>query len=129
MSFGRISVYVGWFFLLLGILGFVPGITTAGGYLFGIFHVNGLHNLIHLITGVIFLWAGLTNECYSLRTFQVFTFIYGFLTLVGLYYVSRFMVAGMAMNGADTVLHFVITIFTLYYGYLSGLRRTVQCPA
>lgn len=50
-------------FLLVGILGFIPGITTdfddmtfaghhSGAQLFGIFGVSVLHNLVHLAFGV-----------------------------------------------------------------------------
>jgi len=60
-------------FLLVGVLGFVPGInqmhtTTEGeglvvggpghGMLLGIFHVNLLHNLVHILFGVWGLVAG-----------------------------------------------------------------------
>lgn len=55
---------VGAVFLLVGILGFIPGITTnydafawagheSGAMLFGVFAVSGLHNLVHLAFGVV----------------------------------------------------------------------------
>jgi hypothetical protein len=51
-------------FLLVGILGFIPGATTdydgmtfAGhestAMLFGVFHVSILHNIVHLLFGVV----------------------------------------------------------------------------
>src|SRR3954451_14795572 len=51
-------------FLLVGILGFVPGITThygdmsfagheSGSQLLGIFEVSVLHNIVHLLFGVV----------------------------------------------------------------------------
>lgn len=54
---------VGGLFILLGVLGFVPGVTSgydtmafAGhesrAYLFGLFQVSVLHNLVHLLFGV-----------------------------------------------------------------------------
>ncbi|MCE7082689.1 DUF4383 domain-containing protein [Streptomyces sp. ST2-7A] len=57
------ALLVGVVFLLVGVLGFVPGITTnfediefAGhqseAMLFGIFQVSILHNLVHLAFGV-----------------------------------------------------------------------------
>ncbi|MBV6728738.1 DUF4383 domain-containing protein [Nocardioides daeguensis] len=61
-------------FVLVGILGFVPGITTdydemtfagheSGAQLLGIFAVSGLHNIVHLALGVVGLvlatsWTG-----------------------------------------------------------------------
>jgi hypothetical protein len=58
-----IASLVGVVFLLVGILGFIPGITTGYGdlrfggphseaMLFGVFGVSVLHNLVHLLFGV-----------------------------------------------------------------------------
>ncbi|WP_148574704.1 DUF4383 domain-containing protein [Nocardioides caldifontis] len=57
------ATVVGGTFLLVGVLGFVPGITTnvddltfagheSGAELLGIFHVSILHNIVHLLFGV-----------------------------------------------------------------------------
>ncbi|MFY1699681.1 MULTISPECIES: DUF4383 domain-containing protein [unclassified Solwaraspora] len=54
---------VGGVFLLIGVAGFIPGITTEYGemsfaghdshaYLFGLFQVSALHNIVHLLFGV-----------------------------------------------------------------------------
>jgi hypothetical protein len=59
----KAALAVGALFLVVGLLGFVPGITThyeqltfAGHHsdaaLLGIFNVSGLHNLVHLLFGV-----------------------------------------------------------------------------
>src|SRR5688500_17523129 len=51
-------------FLLVGVLGFIPGITTgfdtmqfagheSGAKLFGVFQVSILHNIVHLLFGVV----------------------------------------------------------------------------
>ncbi|WP_211215399.1 DUF4383 domain-containing protein [Actinoalloteichus spitiensis] len=59
----RAAAVVGLVFLLVGVLGFIPGITTgydgmtfAGhestAMLLGVFHVSVLHNLVHLAFGV-----------------------------------------------------------------------------
>jgi len=58
------AAVVGATFVLVGILGFVPGVTTdldtitwagheSGAQLFGIFQVSVLHNLLHLAFGVV----------------------------------------------------------------------------
>src|SRR3712207_6506335 len=57
------ATVVGGTFLLVGVLGFIPGITTnvddltfagheSGAELVGIFHVSVLHNIVHLLFGV-----------------------------------------------------------------------------
>ena len=64
---------VGLVFLLVGILGFVPGITTdvdqmtfvghdSEAMLLGIFQVNALHNLVHLLFGVVGVIAARTTS-------------------------------------------------------------------
>jgi hypothetical protein len=50
-------------YLLIGILGFVPAVVVpteiAGqGLLLGIFAVNAIHNVAHLILGALMLYAG-----------------------------------------------------------------------
>lgn len=59
----QLAGVVGVVFLLVGILGFIPGVTTnydelkfadhdSGAELFGIFQVSILHNLVHLAFGI-----------------------------------------------------------------------------
>lgn len=59
----KAALAVGAVFLLVGVLGFVPGVTTgvdrltfaghgSGAELLGVFHVSVLHNLVHLLFGV-----------------------------------------------------------------------------
>ncbi|MFJ6198949.1 DUF4383 domain-containing protein [Micromonospora sp. NPDC092111] len=59
----RAAASVGVLFLLVGVLGFLPGITSdygdlrlaghqSGARLFGVFQVSVLHNLLHLAFGV-----------------------------------------------------------------------------
>ncbi|WP_375154348.1 DUF4383 domain-containing protein [Nocardia cyriacigeorgica] len=63
------AMVVGAAFLLVGVLGFIPGITTnydslewAGHHseaqLLGVFNVSVLHNLVHLSFGIVGLIAG-----------------------------------------------------------------------
>ncbi|MEU8179707.1 DUF4383 domain-containing protein [Micromonospora sp. NPDC049044] len=74
----RAAASAGVLFLLVGALGFVPGITSgtdalhvaghgSGGYLFGVFQVSVLHNLVHLAFGVAGLALGRTVS--GARTF------------------------------------------------------------
>jgi hypothetical protein len=70
------ALLVGIVFLLVGILGFIPGITEdapgdfAGedseGSLFGVFQTSILHNLVHLLFGIAGIalartWEGASN--------------------------------------------------------------------
>src|SRR5690606_22546858 len=73
-------------FTLVGVLGFIPGITTnvddmtfavndSGAELLGIFQVSVLHNLVHLLLGIVGLWAArlwATARVYLLATGVVY---------------------------------------------------------
>jgi hypothetical protein len=48
------AILFGIVFLAVGILGFVPGVTT-NEMLLGTFHVNAAHNVVHIASGIIFL--------------------------------------------------------------------------
>src|SRR5712692_5821865 len=52
------AILFGVVFLAIGILGFVPGITTDD-MLLGIFHVNPAHSVVHILSGVIALLCGM----------------------------------------------------------------------
>ena len=70
--------------VLAGILGFVPGVTNDG-MLLGIFHVNTAHNLVHLISGAVALWAGFTSTAHSRTYFRVFGIIYAVVAALGFF--------------------------------------------
>ena len=99
---------------LVGILGFVPGLTS-NDMLLGIFMVGGLHNLIHLVTGLAALaaaWGMYGSRMY----FQVFGVIYAIVTIVG--FVQGNTVLGLiSVNLMDNLLHLVIAAVALYAGF------------
>ena len=103
--------------LLVGILGFIPGITTSDGLLLGIFHVNTLHNIIHLLSGAIALWAGMSGMAASRMYFQVFGVIYALVAILGFVYGDKDILSIVANNMADTWLHVVIAVVALYLGF------------
>lgn len=100
---------------LVGILGFVPGITTDG-MLLGIFMVDGLHSVIHIVSGLAALaaaWGMYSSRLY----FQVFGVIYALVAVLG--FVGGDSVLGLIMvNMADNLLHVVIAAVALYAGFM-----------
>lgn len=121
------ALLVGAAFLLVGILGFIPGITTNysalgfvdqhGAKLLGIFEVNALHNIVHLAFGVLGLVLASRHE--GARTFLVVggivylvVWIYG--ALVNFASSANF----IAVNTADNWLHFLLGAGMLLLGLL-----------
>lgn len=100
--------------LLIGILGFIPTLTP-NQMLFNTFMVSPMHNMIHLISGLIFAAVGFSeNWDASRKVSLVFAAIYGIITLMG-FLSSNGMVLGIPMNMADNVLHLTITVVTLMF--------------
>jgi hypothetical protein len=109
-------------FVIVGILGFAPGITT-GGHLLGIFHVNTAHNMVHLLTGIIALAVGFRSEHASRVFFQVLGAVYGLVAILGFVYGDRPILGLISNNLADTLLHVVIACVSLCLGFMA---RPVQ---
>jgi hypothetical protein len=87
---------VGIVFLLVGVLGFIPGITTHYGdmsfaghdsdaKLLGIFQVSILHNIVHLLFGIAGLalsrtWEGARNFLIGGGVIYLVLWVYGLVT-------------------------------------------------
>ena len=106
----------GFVFVLIGILGFVPGLTTDGNLL-GLFHVNVLHNIIHLASGIVALLAGYSSLRNSKLYFQVFGVVYALVAVLGFVSGDSDIVGLVANNMADNLLHVVIAVTALYLGF------------
>lgn len=107
-------------FLLVGILGFIPGATTnydqltfAGHHsealLLGIFQVSVLHNIVHLLFGI----AGLVlaRSISAARGYLIGGgIIYAVLWLYGLFIGHDSAANFVPLNTADNWLHFVLAV-------------------
>ncbi len=129
----KAAAAVGAVFLLVGILGFVPGITTDYGTmefaghqsdakLLGIFEVSILHNIVHLLFGVAGLalaksWDGAKAFLIGGGAIYLVLWIYGL--LVGENSDANF----VPVNTADDWLHFVLGIGMIALGVLLSKRR------
>ncbi|GAA2991112.1 DUF4383 domain-containing protein [Streptomyces fulvorobeus] len=125
-------------FLLVGILGFIPGVTTdydtmkfashdSNAQLLGIFQVSILHNLVHLAFGV----AGLAmaRSFSAARTFLLAGgAVYLVLWLYGLFVGHDSSANFVPLNTADNWLHFVLGIGMIALGALLTRRRTTTNP-
>ena len=112
------ATFVGAAFLLVGIAGFVPGITTdygdmafagpdSGAELLGIFQVSVLHNLVHVLFGIAGL--ALARSFDGARTYLVGGgVIYLVLGLYGVLVDREGSANFVPMNGADNWLHFAL---------------------
>jgi hypothetical protein len=120
-------------FLLVGVLGFIPGITTdydqmqfAGheseAFLLGIFQVSILHNIVHLLYGVVGLM--LARNWSGARVFLIVGgLVYGLLWLYGLLVGHESTANFVPLNTADNWLHFGLFVAMVALGFLLGRER------
>jgi Domain of unknown function (DUF4383) len=113
----KAAVVFGVVFLLVGILGFVPA-AAPNGMLLGIFHVNAAHNVVHLLSGAVALWAGLTSVSASRLYFRVFGIVYALVAVLGFVAGDAMLLGMITNNAADTWLHLVIAIAALVLGFV-----------
>jgi hypothetical protein len=119
----KLAWIVGIVLTAVGVLGFVPGITS-GGMLLGIFEVDTPHNLVHLLTGVIALAVAMGSGAYVSLYFKVFGVVYALVAVAGLAMGSP--VLGLIhANMADHILHLALAAIFLYVGF--GMRE--QTPS
>jgi hypothetical protein len=78
----RFGVVFGIAFLLGGILGFVPGVTKDDMY-FGIFMINTPHNILHIVSGMIFLVASVAGVGLARLWFRIFGMVYAAIAVAG----------------------------------------------
>ena len=111
------AVLFGVVFLLVGILGFVPAVTKDQ-MLLGIFHVNAAHNVVHLLSGAIALFAGMTSAGAARVYFRVFGVVYGLVAVMGFMMGDGMLLGLISNNTADTWLHVVIAATSLLLGFM-----------
>ena len=126
----KVATAVGAVFLLVGILGFIPGITTSysqlsfagpdsGARLLGLFQVSILHNIVHLLFGV----AGLAmaRRADSARTYLMGGgVIYLMLWIYGLVVDKGSSANFVPFNDADNWLHLGLGLGMIALGVLAS---------
>ncbi len=114
---------VGLFFLLAGILGFVPALLT-NNLLFNVFMVDPVHNIIHIVSGLVLLMVSYASIPAARNTTLAFAVIYGIITILG--FMQGQMVLGLFMvNTADNILHLFVSLTALAVALPNPYSRTI----
>jgi hypothetical protein len=112
----RLGIFMGSAFLFGGLLGFVPGVVKDGMY-FGIFMVNTPHNLLHIVSGAIFLIASMIGAGAARLWFQVFGLVYAGMAAWG-FQVGDGIICGVISNNQyDSWGHAALALAMLLIGF------------
>jgi Domain of unknown function (DUF4383) len=115
-------------FLIVGVGGFIPGLTqphdhpgltveAMSGMELGLFPVNVLHNIVHLAFGVWGLVAARSFDGARLYARAV-AIIYALLTVLGLIPATNTAFGLVPIYGNDVWLHALLAAVAAYFGFM-----------
>jgi hypothetical protein len=122
-------------FLLVGVMGFVPGLLTPlsasdhgahavpvkvndfEGYLLGLFHVNVLHSLVHVLFGIMGL--AMSRSYPAARGYaRIVAISYTLLAIMGLIPALNTVFGLIPIHGNDVWLHILLALPAYYFGFV-----------
>lgn len=106
----RLVLISGLTLIIIGIAGFIPGVTR-GGMSLGLFEVGLIFNLIHLISGILAVAMALRGDREAVMLAWVLAVVYGLLAILA--FIFRGDLVVMELNSADSWLY---VVFVLIWG-------------
>jgi len=132
----KAALVVGIVFIVVGILGFIPGATTnietlmfagheSGALLLGVFQVSILHNIVHLLYGI--AGVALARTFSGARNYLIWGgAVYLVLWLYGLFVALDSPANFVPLNDADDWLHLVLGLGMIALGLTLGRSDRVR---
>jgi len=129
MATRNFALVMGLLYIMVGLLGFFPGLVTAPatdaphmsldtgyGYLMGLFPINVLHNLVHLGVGLwgLSAYRSMPGSFGFARGLAIF---YGALTIMGLIPGLNTTFGLIPIFGHDVWLHAISAAAAAYFGF------------
>ncbi len=102
-------------FLLVGILGFLQD------PILGLFRVDNIHNIVHILSGAFLLFYGAKNFYTAKRAALIVGVVYALVTVLGFLTIKgdqQELLGLMEMNSNDNFLHLALTLVLLGLGLL-----------
>jgi hypothetical protein len=130
MSTASMAMVFGVVFVLVGLSGFFPSPPPADapaltvdhghGMALGMFPVNTLHNVVHLLFGVLGIAAARGAMLGARQYFQIVAGAYALLTIMGLIPATQTTFGLVPIWGNDVWLHALIAIVAGYFGFAAS---------
>ncbi|HYW16705.1 MAG TPA: DUF4383 domain-containing protein [Allosphingosinicella sp.] len=130
MNTRTFALIFGIVFLVIGAGGFIPGILQSAtpdpglsmrhgfGHELGLFPVNTLHNIVHLLFGI---WGVMAYKSYggSRSYFRVVAIVYAVLMVMGLLEPTKNAFGLVPLYGNDVWLHALLALVAAYFGWVN----------
>jgi hypothetical protein len=141
MAIRYFALVYGIVFLVVGIAGFIPGLVVpmaaeqpdlavdaGAGHLFGLFPVNVLHNIVHILFGIwgLIAWRSVSGSITYARSVAV---IYAVFVVMGLIPVLHTTFGLVPLYGHNIWLHAVLAAVAAYFGFVARADTGAAAPA
>lgn len=126
------ALIAGVFFLILGLLGFFPGVVekmdgstlnSVGafdndfGYIFGVIPTNAIHSILRLAFGLAGILSAIALD--STRVYcRALAIGYGLFAILGLFPYANILFGLAPIFGSDVLLHGASAAIGFYYGFI-----------
>lgn len=101
-------------FIGVGVLGFIPNPLVSAN---GVFEVNTMHNLVHILTGVVFYITKSTEKIARL-SLKIVGVVYVAVTILGFLSDDNLLLGLVRLNEPDKWLHLGLAVVILGSGFL-----------
>ena len=108
------SIVFGIAFLAAGVLGFIPNPIVSPH---GLFEVNVMHNMVHILTAVVFFAGAFYSEKAARVTLQSVGIAYVGVTIMGFMINGHLLLGLVHINEADKWLHAGLALVILVAGF------------
>jgi hypothetical protein len=119
------SLLIGITFLAVGLLGFVPN-PIVGDSHNAIFHADAVHNMVHMVSGALFVLVAMAAPERASTFLKVFGAVYFLLGVIGFVSIGSEgmtkLLGFLPINGADNYLHIALGVVIFLAGFLPRRR-------
>lgn len=125
------ALIIGIVYLLVGLLGFLPAlrsapsattptlsVTSGYGFLLGLFAVNILHNIVHLLIGVVGIASYARNDA-AINFSRGIAILYALLAVFGFFPGLQTLFGLVPLFGNDIWLHAATALIAAYFGWVA----------
>ena len=123
LNIRMIALLLGFVFILVGLIGFVPNPLVSPT---GLFAVNAMHNLVHIFTGMAFVVGALLLVGKEALVVISIGLVYLAVAILGFFTSGDMLLGIVHINEADRWLHLGLAIAILAVGFIfkpSSVRK------
>src|SRR5262245_38867080 len=116
------ALIIGIIFIAVGLLGFVPNPIVGAEN--ALFHTDTIHNLVHIISGALFVYVSMSMPARASLVLKVFGVVYFLLGVWGMFILGPdgmgSLLGFLHVNAYDNYLHIALGVVIFLAGMLKG---------